>query len=360
MGLIRSIQAVRAQFRAIESQVALTAPPPELPVAGARILIAYLFDGMGDALALGPALAALAARGPERIGVLTLPLAARALALLDLPIRVHVVSKAAITHAASNATKTPRAIRAERKLLDAELVDAGYDVAVDLTARAGLDAWSWLDVTRPSTRIGWVDADGQPAGLTWGTLDIRTRVDRHWTDCQTHVLRAFGVEAGDDVGWKLPKRAVEHAARLFGRRRRLLVVPGSRSADKRWSVEAFTAVAKAARPGSVVVTGAPNERALVRSVARQIAPTAKEYTGTSLATLAALVQRADAVLTNDTGPMHMAFLSGVPTLAVFTHMSPTAWGPRVADERFVTLVPRGDPMVDSASKTLHRLLRSFG
>jgi ADP-heptose:LPS heptosyltransferase len=60
----------------------------------------------------------------------------------------------------------------------------------------------------------------------------------------------------------------------------------------------------------------------------------------------ALIESADAVVTNDTGPMHFSFLLDVPTIAVFTYMSPICWGPPRKDPRFVVLNAPSDSVQD--------------
>ena len=94
--------------------------------------------------------------------------------------------------------------------------------------------------------------------------------------------------------------------------------------------------------GSVVISGAPSEAKLVKGLAQAIGGEAQVYTKKDLATLLALIRGADAVVTNDTGPMHLAFLAKTPTVAIFTWMSPLCWGPPVTDPRFVVLrIPDG-------------------
>jgi ADP-heptose:LPS heptosyltransferase len=95
--------------------------------------------------------------------------------------------------------------------------------------------------------------------------------------------------------------------------------------ERRWPLERF-AVAIAALldkvPAlSVVLTGAPAERTYVSSLhsllARYEQRVANFAGQLSIGGLLALLERADCVLTNDSGPMHMAFTLGRPTVALF-------------------------------------------
>ncbi|MDD6088802.1 MAG: glycosyltransferase family 9 protein [Desulfovibrionaceae bacterium] len=113
--------------------------------------------------------------------------------------------------------------------------------------------------------------------------------------------------------------------------------PGSIWPTKRWTVEGFAAVAaEAARAGAVVaVFAGPGEDDLAREVIRLAdVPTLQLHdfsSGMSLVSLAAHIACLDAYVTNDSGPMHLAWAQGVPVTAVF--------GPTTEDLGFF---PRGD------------------
>jgi lipopolysaccharide heptosyltransferase II len=116
----------------------------------------------------------------------------------------------------------------------------------------------------------------------------------------------------------------------------LAVHAGARWASKRWPVEKFAAVASKAmrRFGfSVVLVGSADERAigeeLRRVLTRLDSPhNVLDLTGqTTLKQLAAVLRTANALLTNDSGPMHLAASLGTPVLGVFTCTSPKISGP---------------------------------
>jgi len=97
--------------------------------------------------------------------------------------------------------------------------------------------------------------------------------------------------------------------------------PGSNAPARRWPADRFAAVARALSQDGlrVVVMGAPSERAVTERVCRD-APGAVDAGGaTDLPGLAALLSMCQLVVTNDTGPMHLAGAVGTPTV--------TLWGP---------------------------------
>ena len=116
----------------------------------------------------------------------------------------------------------------------------------------------------------------------------------------------------------------------------LAVHPGARWITKRWPVEKFAAVAaKATRKFgfATVILGSPAEAessALLEQLIRNFIPAARvlNLTGqTTLKQLAAVLERVNVVLTNDTGPMHLAAGLGTPVVGVFTCTSAVRSGP---------------------------------
>jgi len=142
------------------------------------------------------------------------------------------------------------------------------------------------------------------------------------------------------------------------RETRLLVVnPGARKLDRRWPTERYAEVTRriAAEHRLVpLVVWGPGEEALAREVVEGAGPGARLAPPTNLAQLAALFARAALVLTNDTGPMHLACAAGAPTLAIFLAGDAARWGHRLPGFRSVDVSPGGsggdtDAVVAAAS-----------
>ncbi len=302
----------------------------ELEPEGQRVLLVYLFAGLGDVVLLAPVAKALLDRG-ARVGVLVRPLGARVLARSGLRLTRHVL-------AADASARDARA-------LEKQLTGARYDVGVDLTHRGDVDARRWLVAEH---RLGWRDADETTAGagLHASAADVRVHADRHWSRASMTPLAPLGVDApAFDVPWRSTPAADAWARAQWGRGPRVLVIPGSRSADKQW--RSWPAVARAlveTHRARVVVSGAPWEAESMRAIADPLGAAGRLFTGKDLARLLALIRSADLVLSNDTGPMHWAFAVGTPTVALFLHMAPESWGPPRPSARHVTrrVAPDGD------------------
>src|SRR5262249_9511018 len=91
---------------------------------------------------------------------------------------------------------------------------------------------------------------------------------------------------------------------------------------KRWPAEHFAALASRALAGfggGGVIVGGPGEEAIGKAVASAIAGPVLDVTGkTGLLQLAAVLQSADVMLSNDSGPMHLAAALGTRVVSPFT------------------------------------------
>jgi len=178
----------------------------------------------------------------------------------------------------------------------------------------------------------------QLAGVWRGELDRPLQVDSH-------------VETAAEVEWR----------RLGLEGRRVVAVnPGASFPAKRWDARGFGMVAEevARRHGlTPLVFWGPGEEGLAQEVA-SASPSAVVAGPTSLPQLAALLRRCALVLTNDSGPMHLASAVHTPVVAVFfkEHSDPRVSGPLGTRHRvwWTTKPESGDPsaMVRLTSEVL--------
>jgi lipopolysaccharide heptosyltransferase II len=116
----------------------------------------------------------------------------------------------------------------------------------------------------------------------------------------------------------------------------LAIQPGAHWETKCWPIEKFAVVACRAmrRYGfSVAVIGSPSEVPLAEQLTQMLrrfvpAGTVLNLAGeTTLKQLAGLLSGVDLLLSNDSGPMHLAAGLGTPCVSVFTCTSPIRSGP---------------------------------
>lgn len=116
--------------------------------------------------------------------------------------------------------------------------------------------------------------------------------------------------------------------------RTVLFIPGAGAKEKRWPMERFLELARTVRGAgweAVFQTG-PCERELGREAAA--AGFAVSDTP-GWGRMAGQMLMARCVVGNDTGPMHLAAMLGVPTVALYFHGSARTWSPYGGDERAV-------------------------
>ncbi|MDT7806999.1 MAG: heptosyltransferase [Acidobacteriota bacterium] len=124
----------------------------------------------------------------------------------------------------------------------------------------------------------------------------------------------------------------EHRARGSSSGLLVAICPGStNSRAKRWPIERFAALADmlSERAGAeIVLVGAREELEISEEVARRMRTCPVVLTGrTDLSQMAAVLGAADLLVTNDTGPAHVAAAVGCPVVVIFGPTNPTTTRP---------------------------------
>ncbi len=204
-----------------------------------------------------------------------------------------------------------------------ELRERRFDLVIDLQGllRSGL----FTVATGARRRVGLNCAR---EGAVWFYTDIVPlarsgaihAVDRYW-----RVAEALG--AGDGpIEFPLPIREAERAwvQAVLGDCPRpwLAFGVGARWQTKRWPPEHFAALGRRAQAlvgGTVIFVGGPDEAELARLTgARLVGPWRNLSGRTTLPQLTALLAQADVMVSNDTGPLHLAAALGRPIVAPYT------------------------------------------
>lgn len=101
--------------------------------------------------------------------------------------------------------------------------------------------------------------------------------------------------------------------------------PGGNNPAKRWPAERFAAIAAHLRHVhglTVAVSGSPDEAPLADEIAAASASISLPARGLRLGALKAIVRRSRLMITNDTGPRHIAAAFGVPVVTLFGPTDP--------------------------------------
>ena len=193
-------------------------------------------------------------------------------------------------------------------------------------------------------RIGYA-TDGRSWMLT--TSLKPSREERHqiyyYLDL-VKMLRAEAVQPSIEISATAEERA--EARRLLKQggipagTAFLVLNPGAAyGSAKRWYADRFVAVANTLSRElnlAVVMIGSEAEAGIAQQVAARITGVTAVTNGkTSLETLIGILAESSLMITNDSGPMHIAAALGVPTVAVFGPTDEKATGPIGAHTRIV-------------------------
>ena len=160
-------------------------------------------------------------------------------------------------------------------------------------------------------------------------------IDVHAVDRYLAVGAMLGLADGPaDFSFPIPKQAVTRIDALLdyydiAKAKLIAIAPGTIWDTKQWRGEGFAEAARHFLKNGYAVTlvGAERERAVCAAVATA-APGCVNLAGkTTVSELAALLARTTLVLTNDSGPMHLAVALGRPVIAVFGPTDPIWAGP---------------------------------
>jgi heptosyltransferase II len=157
---------------------------------------------------------------------------------------------------------------------------------------------------------------------------LRLLPSRLWLDKSCRLDAAIGVRPEDlqAAHRMLGEHGLSGEARIVG------VNPGAAYGPaKRWASERFAAVADILSSrfrSRIVIFGSAAEREIAQEMASGMRSKPVIFAGrTTLGQLMALISRCALLITNDSGPMHLAAALGVPQVAIFGSTSEVATGP---------------------------------
>jgi ADP-heptose:LPS heptosyltransferase len=273
-------------------------------------------NALGDLVFALPALDALRAAYPQaEISLLGRPLHAELLLSRPSPVdRVVVVPEADGVPEPTSVVRDPQEVEA----FFAAQQRVGYDIALQLH---GGGRTSNPFVRRLGARLtaGLRTPDAPP-------LDRWVR----YVYFQPEIARYIEVVAlvGADRTITAPTLAVTEQDRADaalvldgdGDATPLAVLhPGASDGRRRWPPARFAAVgdALAARGVTIAITGTASERALVESVVAAMGAPARPLLELSLPALVGVLEHARLVVSNDTGPLHLATAVGTATVGIY-------------------------------------------
>jgi lipopolysaccharide heptosyltransferase II len=300
----------------------------------ARKILCVRLDSLGDVLMTTPAIRALKESASDRqITLLTSP-AGAAVAPLVPEIDHFIVYEAPWMKATA-----PRENSEADWQMAAQLREQQFDAAVIFTVYSQNPIPSALlcYLADIPLRLAHCRENTYQLLTNWARECEPEQMIRHEVRRQLDLVSAVGCHTADQhLSLQVCAKAHRHSAATLDElglnrcRPWVVIHPGSTAASRRYSPDKFAAVAgELVRRGQqVVFTGDEQERSLVEYIRRQMhAPSISLVGQLVLAELAAVIQQAPLLISNNTGPVHIAAAVETPVVDLYALTNPqhTPW-----------------------------------
>jgi heptosyltransferase-1 len=209
-----------------------------------------------------------------------------------------------------------------------------FDWVIDLQGLARSGAFAWLANGKLTVGLD------EPREGARGLYDIIVRRPSYFThavDWYLETLSALGVPRARNIEWLPPKlQAAESLRRkcpeLSGAGPWIALQPGARWLNKRWPIEHFQELVKLvafSEPDArFIILGGTEDQAIGSSIAKVAPELSCDLTGKlSLPEMIEALRKCECLITNDTGPMHVAAALGKKVIALFGPTEPRRTGP---------------------------------
>ena len=204
-----------------------------------------------------------------------------------------------------------------------------FDIVLDFQGLFRTASLAWLSGCK--NRFGMANA--REFATIFYTHRIRQDMDCiHMVDYYLKIIKAAGATKLS-VEFVLPEnpKAADSVGRLLAGHdipndNYAVFVPSSAHSDKCWPIERFAVLAEkiSSRFGSsIIATGSESEAGIIKKLKEKANVPIVSLAGqTSLSELIALLKGARIVISNDTGPGHIAAALGVPIVLLFGRTNP--------------------------------------
>jgi heptosyltransferase I len=160
-----------------------------------------------------------------------------------------------------------------------------------------------------------------------------------------------------------PAEAVERmlSAAGLGPKCFAIIIPGAAHSSKCWPMERFCAVAERLTKVyglPIAAVGTASEKKIVQAIAQHCTVPIMDFCGqTTIPQLVALLGQAAIVVSNDTGPGHIAVAMQTPTVIIFGPTNPAWVRPYQQPQAVVAIDPEGRGKAIRSRNPIHRIDR---
>ncbi|MDA0322978.1 MAG: glycosyltransferase family 9 protein [Verrucomicrobia bacterium] len=227
-----------------------------------------------------------------------------------------------------------------------------YDLVIDLQGifKSSLNAL----VSRATRRVGPARSREGARMLYHDTVQAGD-VRRHAVDLNLDVLDYLGLERGvARFDMQLPPADLDAPAPRVG------IAPFSRHAYKNWPQDDFRRVASRLQDqynATIIFVGSRDDAPACEAMRGALGSSTINMAGrTSLVELASLLGDLDVLISNDSGPMHIASAVGTPVVGLFTGTDPCCYGPYGDRHRVLSALDGDDISVQSVATATGEIL----
>ena len=207
-----------------------------------------------------------------------------------------------------------------------------FDWVIDLQCLARSGAFAWL--TNGKFLIG-LDEPREGARGFYDVAIRRPSFHTHAVDWYLAVLPQLGVPLHWDFQWLPERPEIANTVKSkwqTGKARWIVIQPGARWPNKRWPVENFAGLvrllAEQFADARFAIPGGGEDKPLGEIISRAAPERCLNLCGqTSLPEMVEWLRLCELMVTNDTGPMHVAAALGKPLVALFGPTEPRRTGP---------------------------------
>ena len=257
---------------------------------------------------------------------------------------------------------SPAAFKALRGFMRT-LKNNHYDLVLDLQGLFRTAFFGWM--TGCSKRIGMADCR-EFAGLFYTHRVCRPADSMHLLDYYHALLTEAGIDAppATESFMNVPEEASVSVRQKLEQagipsKDYFVLVPSSAHFSKCWPADRFVKLAETIHQQfgfAIVVIGTEKDRPIVETIKISCrAPVIDLANRTTILELIALLQTAKGVVSNDTGPGHIAAAMHVPTVLIFGHTSPMRVGPYRRPECVAAVEPENRPITIESDNPKHNI-----
>jgi len=239
----------------------------------------------------------------------------------------------------------PRAFRSLLSLIG-RLRHESFDAVIDLQGLFRTASLGWLSGCK--RRFGMSNAR-EFAHIFYTHKVTQNQDCIHLVDYYLKIIKAAGVS---DIGVRFVLPEAPDAADSIGKllaehditpSNYTVFVPGSAHSDKCWPTERFATLADkiVQKFGlSIIAVGSASENNIIEEIKNKADAPISNFAGaTNLCELVALLRAARLVVSNDTGPGHIAAALGTPLVMMFSWSNPARIAPYGRSECMVAREP---------------------